>query len=146
MADISLLNTYGTGTSVSLISRDQARIRPYIATAAITNGQAVYVDATGGVQPCSSAASGTKQFKGIALDTVGIGQATDVVLEGELVGWDLSGVAFDAQVFASDNAGNIATAAGTNNVPVGRVTAISDSSVSGTRSKCLYIRSAVALY
>jgi hypothetical protein len=102
-------------------------IRNYRAKVAITAGQSVFLDGTTGrVDLASSGASGTKQFRGIALTTCGVGDVVRVQEKGCLYGFTLTGLAFDALIYQSDTAGSLATAAGTATVPVGRVLPLCD--------------------
>lgn len=123
---------------------ENTRIISHLAGAGgITAGQAVYTDGTTGTAlPTNAATSGKFHFKGIALETVGAGQAVDVIEEGFVGGFDLSALAYSAAVFLSDTAGLLATAAGTNSMQVGEVRAISDRDpATGLPSKVLYVRS-----
>ena len=131
MADLVLV-----ANSVAPVYPNRAFIRSYIANVSITAGQSLYVNSVGKVDLSSSAASGTKQFAGIALNPAGPGGAVDVLFEGEIAGFTLSTVAYDGLVYISDTAGNLADAAGTATVVVGRVVPRSDS----TLTKLLYVR------
>ncbi len=81
-------------------------------------------------------AAGTARVMGIALNAAGVGQAVSVILQGHIEGFALSGVAYDAPVYLSDNnSGILGDAAGTVSVVVGRVMPLSDKSL----SKVLYV-------
>lgn len=139
MANIAASSNVGAlfvGSSLS-------EIRSHIAGAGgIALGQAFYVDPTTGTAlPTDASASGKYQVRGIALMTVGAGQAFDALERGYVGGLDVSGLAFDALVYVSDTAGKLATAAGTNSSVAGRVAALTDrDSVTGKPSKVLYFR------
>jgi len=131
MADLTL-----TAAQVAVINPHDSEIIDYIAGAAVTAGQALYVDANGRVQPCSaSGSSPVNRFRGIALNPAGAGQAVSVLKQGPVGGFNLSGLAYDAAVYASNSAGALADAAGTTSLVAGRVMAMTDPA--GT--KVLYI-------
>lgn len=120
MADITV-----TAAQVGLVDPMKATVRSYIATETITKGQAVYILTTGKVGVADANAAGKQQFRGIALNGGGAGQAIDVCHEGELYGFTLAGNA-DSLAYLSDTAGSLADAAGTMTVRVGRVECLSD--------------------
>lgn len=130
MADITL-----TAAQIAPVFPDSAEIYDFIAAVTITAGQAVYINSSGKVALCDTNAAGAQQFRGVALNGGGAGQAISVLKEGHVYGYDLSGLAYDAPVFASDTAGALGTAAGTMSVNVGRVVPLSESSL----TKVLYI-------
>lgn len=129
MADITV-----TATKVAPVFADQARIRTYVAGATITAGQAVYRNSSGDADLADANGSGTLQFRGIALNGGGTGQAIDVLEEGECYGFTLSG-AYDSLVYVSNTAGALADAAGGTSIIAGRVTCLADAD----RTKVLYI-------
>lgn len=125
-----------TPAKVAPVRPQDSEIRTFVALVDIDYGQSFYVDpTTGKAGLCDCNASGHEQFRGIALTKAKAGQAFDGLMEGEVSGFDLSGVNYDAIVYASDTAGELATAAGTKTVQVGRVLPQSDSA--GT--KVLYV-------
>jgi predicted RecA/RadA family phage recombinase len=121
MADITV-----TAARVGLPFPTKAVVRTYVAGVAITKGQAVYLTTAGLAGVADANASGKEQFRGIALNTAGVGQAVDVLHEGEVAGFTVSGMNVGAFAYLSDTAGALADAAGTMTVRVGRVTALSD--------------------
>lgn len=121
MADITV-----TPAQVGLVFPKEAHIRSYIAAAAITKGNAVYITTTGTVNLADASAAGTGQFRGIALQTVGAGQAVDVLHRGEVYGFAISGLNADVRVFTSDTAGALGDAAGTVPATAGRVRCLAD--------------------
>lgn len=122
MSDITV-----TAAKVGIVFPRSARVRTFVAAAAITRGQPVYITAAGTVGVADgNGSSPLNRFRGIALDTVGAGQATDVLQEGEVYGYDLSGMAYDDTAYVSDTAGSLATAAGSTSLVVGKVVPISD--------------------
>jgi hypothetical protein len=130
-----------TAAQVAIVGEVEPEIRTYIAAAAITAGQAVYLDSTGKVNLARANAVSTSYFVGIALRSVSAGQAVSVLQRGSLVGFDLSGVAYNGFVhLSSGTAGGLDTAAatGTGNVvaPVGRVVSMPDM---GILTKVLFV-------
>ena len=115
-----------TAAYVGLVDPLKSDVRSYIAAEAITKGQAVYILAAGTVGVADANAGGKQQFRGIALNGGGIGQAIDVVHEGDVYGFTLSGVNADVHVYLSDTAGALGDAAGTMTVRAGQVECLSD--------------------
>lgn len=130
MADIT-----STAAQVAPVFPMEARIRSYIAAVAITAGQAVYRNSAGKADLADANGSGTLQFRGIALSTVGAGAAVSVLEEGEVYGFTLSG-AYDSLAYVSNTAGALADAAGSTSIVAGRVTNLTD----GSLTKVLYIQ------
>ncbi len=94
-----------------------------IAAAAIEAGQPVYIDSNGKYNLADANAAAADQFRGIALNTVGAGQPVSVMEEGYLYGYTLSGIAYDGLAYVSDTVGELADAAGSTSLVVGRVVA-----------------------
>lgn len=117
-----------TASQISLPDPQKCDVRSYIATEAITAGQAVYILTTGKVGVADANAAGKQQFRGIALKGVGAGMAVDVLHSGEVAGFTLTGDA-DTLVYLSDTAGGLDTSAGTMTVRCGRVVCRTDSSL-----------------
>ena len=130
MADIAL-----TAAQVAPVFPEHCSIRDYIAAETITQGQAVYILTTGKVGVADANASGKQQFRGIALNGGGAGQAISVLHEGEVAGFTLAGNA-DSLVYLSDTAGALADAAGTMTVVAGRVKCLSDANL----TKVLFVK------
>lgn len=132
MADITV-----TAAKVALVKPQEAEIFDMIAGEAITAGQAVYLDGTTRKALIADAnVAGKQQFRGIAMKTVGAGQAVSVLKKGLVEGFDLSGLAGDAIAYLSDTAGALADAASvTKTVNCGRVVALTDANL----SKVMYI-------
>jgi hypothetical protein len=131
MADLTL-----TAAQVEPLHPEDCVIRDMKAAAAITKGQAVYQTAAGLAGVADANAAGLQQFRGLALSGVATGQIVSVLIEGEVAGFDLSGMNYDAPAFLSDTAGALADAAGTLSVNVGRVVAVTDAAL----TKALYIK------
>jgi predicted RecA/RadA family phage recombinase len=139
MADIAV-----TAARVAPVFVDHSDTIIYsrIAAAAITQGQTVYENTAGKVDLCDANASGKEQFRGVALETVGAGQAVDVIRRGLVEGFTLTALAYDALVYQSDTAGAIADAAsGTKTIRVGRVVALTEPDSSGNFKKVLWVGS-----
>ncbi len=130
MSDITV-----TAAKVAALFPDKAEIVDMIAAATITAGQAVYQDTDGKAGVADANASGKQQFRGIALNGAGAGQAVSVLVRGHVAGFTVSGMNGDALAYLSDTAGALADANGTMNVQCGRVTCLTDSSL----TKVLYI-------
>lgn len=115
-----------TAAQVGPIWPLEAEIRTRIAAEALTAGQSVYINSNGKVAKTDASSAGTTVFRGIALQSVGAGQAVDVQIDGEIGGFAVSGLAYDAAVYLSNDAGALDTAAGDNSLVVGRVVPMSD--------------------
>ena len=124
MADIAL-----TAAQIAAVYPDKAEIVDMIAAAAITAGQAVYIDSNGKANLADANGSGTIQFRGIALNAAGAGQAVSVLKQGHVYGFTISGLAYDAILYLSNTAGALADSAGGTSVICGRVTAMPDNSL-----------------
>lgn len=127
MADLTV-----TAAQVAAVFPNDARIRSKIAVESLTRGDAVYYTTAGKAGKADANVAGKQQFRGIALETVGSGQAVDVLEDGEVYGFTLSGVNHDALIYLSDTAGKLADAAGTMTVQVGRVAGLSDADITKT--------------
>ena len=123
MSDITV-----TAAKVGLVDPLKATVRSYIATETITKGQAVYILTTGKVGVADANAAGKFQFRGIALNGGGAGQAIDVCHDGELYGFTLSGNA-DAKIYLSDTVGALADSNGSYTVVAGRIVCLADSNL-----------------
>jgi len=130
MADIAL-----TAAQVGACFPDKAEIVDMIAASTITQGQALYQTTAGKAAPADANAGGLQQFRGIALNGAGAGQAVSVLVRGHIYGFTVSGMNGDAIAYLSDTVGALADAAGTMTVICGRVTCLTDSSL----TKVLYI-------
>ena len=114
-----------TAALVGLVDPLKAKVKTYIAAEAITAGQPVFVDTNGKVQLADANAAGEYQFRGIALKTVGLGSAVDVLQEGEMYGATLSGD-YDSLVYVADAVGTLDDGVGTVTIPVGRIAPLAD--------------------
>jgi len=114
-----------TAAQVGLVDPLKATVKSYIALEAILKGQAVYIATTGKVGLADENGSGTLQFRGIALCGGGIGQAIDVVEDGEVYGFTLAGD-YDVLVYLSATPGALDTAG---SVVVGRIAPMSNAAL-----------------
>ena len=131
MADITR-----TKAQVSVVFPTKADIVDVIATETVEAGQAAYQLTTGKFGLADANAAGKQQFRGIFLKDAAAGQAVSVLREGYLAGYTLSGMNADAAAYLSDTVGELADAAGTMTVNVGRVAVLTDSSL----TKVLYVK------
>lgn len=124
--------------SVALVDPEQAEVYSLIAGVAISAGDPVYLTAAGKAAIAdANATAPAPQFKGIALETVGAGQAVGVLKRGRVTaaGLGAGSLAYGAIVYLSDTAGKLADAAGTTSVKAGQVVPLADSDL----TKCVYI-------
>lgn len=128
MADIAV-----TAAQVAVLYPLKAEIYSFIAAEAITAGQAVYFTSAGKAGVADANASGKQQVRGIALNAAGAGSAVDVIKRGAVAGFTLG--TYNTLAYLSDTAGALADAAGTVSAPVGRIVALTDSSL----TKALYV-------
>ena len=118
-----------TTTQIGLVDPLNARVKSYIAGAAITKGEAVAQATDGTIDPADASTSGGylfEQVKGIALNAGGAGQAIDVLEDGEVYGYTVSGLNCGDLIFLSDTEGRLSTVLGTGDVWMGRVTCLAD--------------------
>lgn len=123
-----------TAAQVALIFPEAAEVFDFVAAEAIVAGQPVYVTSAGLAGVADANAAGRQQVRGIALKSVGAGQAVSVLKRGHMAGATLAG-AYDSLVYLSDTAGGLDTAAGTMTVRIGRVVPLSDSAL----TKVIYV-------
>jgi hypothetical protein len=116
-----------TEAAVAVVFPLKAEIHTGIAGEALEAGQVVYIDTTAGTYKIADAnAAGLQQARGICLTSAGAGQAINILKKGHVAGYTLTSQSYDDQIFLSDTAGDLADAAGTMTVPVGRVVAMTD--------------------
>ena len=112
------------------------KIISWVAVAALTEGQALYLVAASGKSGVADANdSGKQQFRGIALQAVAAGQTVDILVRGRVYGYTVSGLSYDDPIYLSDTAGSLSTAVGTMTVNCGRIIPINDKD----RTKVMYI-------
>lgn len=113
MADITV-------TAAKVAGNLDTLTRSYKAAETITAGQAVYKLADGTVGIADANGSGKQQYRGIALNGGGTGEAIQVAYFGAVEGFTLAGNV-DTFLYLSDTAGSLADSNGTMNVKAGRV-------------------------
>lgn len=100
-----------------------------IAAAAITRGQVVTYNSTGKAILALATAAGTAVALGVALNNAAIGQAVEVLMDGECEGLGVSAGTIGTLLKLSDTAGAIDDAGGgTVKAPIGRILAKTDGS------------------
>lgn len=125
-----------TAAQVAVVYPEESEIYDKIAYEAVTAGAPLYQDATTGKFGLADAnGSGTRQFRGFALNAAGAGQAVAVLKKGHLYGFTLSGLNYDALTYLSDTVGRIDDSTGTLTVNTGRVVSLPDAD----RTKVLYV-------
>ena len=110
-----------------------AEIRDFREAETLAVGDVVYLNSAGKVGKADANASGKQQARGIVVKRQGT--TVSVMKKGYLAGYAISDLAYDAQVFLSDTAGSLDDAAGTLEVPCGRVSCYTNDSL----TKILYV-------
>jgi hypothetical protein len=129
MSDIAL----DTTRELNVVFAETAEIRDFREAETLAIGDVVYLSSTGKVAKADANAAGKQQARGIVVKRQGT--TVSVMKRGYLGGFDIAGLAYDAQVFLSDTAGKLADAAGTLPVPCGRVSCYTNDSL----TKILYV-------
>ena len=133
MSDISV-----NATNFGIITTMPYRILSVTAIENVTKAQAAYIDPTTGKFGIADAnVAGKQQLRGVFLETQYANYPVDLLLDGYLFGYDLSGLNYGALLYLSDTAGAFADAVGTLTVHAGRVFPINDS----TLTKAFYLQS-----
>lgn len=122
-----------TTREVNVVFAETAEIRDMKEAETLAVGDVVYVNSAGKAGKADANASGKQQARGIVVKRQGA--VVSVLKRGYVAGFDISALDYDAQVFLSDTAGKLDTAAGTLSVPCGRVSALTNDSL----SKILYV-------
>lgn len=125
-----------TAAQIAPVYPRLAEIYDFVAAAAITAGQAVYLASTGTVDLADANGSGTLQFRGIALAAAAAGQSVSVLKKGHIYGFTVSGLAVDDIAYLSNTAGGLDTSAGGTSIVCGRVMTLPDKP---TYTKVLWI-------
>lgn len=111
-----------------------------VAAEAITAGQAVRIDtATGKATKANATLAAEARIYGVALKTVAAGEPVTVLRCGVLDGYDVSGMAFDDDVFLSNTDGTLADAAGTVSTVVGKVIAAHAVTIGTAFDQLMYV-------
>lgn len=115
-------------TVIALVTADKIEVVESIkqmtlpAAEAIIAGAPVRLDTTSGRWTNANGTTAPEaRVWGVATRTVIAGEALTAVRSGVMDGWDLTALAYDANVFVSDTDGKLDTAAGTVSTVVGRV-------------------------
>jgi hypothetical protein len=116
MADINLVTPNKVEVVESFIQMTLPAAEPIVA------GAAVRLDvAAGRFTNANAGNAGEARIYGIATRSVIAGQAVTAIRKGVMDGWVFDALAYDADVFLSNNDGRIADVAGVVNVVIGRV-------------------------
>lgn len=116
MANISLV----TANKVNVVESIIQMTLP--AAEAIIAGAPVRLDTANGKFTNANATNANEaRIYGIATKTVAAGEALTAIRKGVMDGFDVSALAWDADIYLSDTDGRIADAAGTVSTKVGRV-------------------------
>lgn len=129
MTDIALDST----RELNAVFPEVAEIRDFREAETLAVGDVVYINSAGKVAKADGSAAGTAHVRGIVVKRQG--STVSVMKRGYLGGFDLSGVAYDAPLYLSDSTGKLADAAGTKSNVVGRVSNLSNDSL----TKILYV-------
>ncbi|MEO6809720.1 MAG: hypothetical protein ABI353_11465 [Isosphaeraceae bacterium] len=129
-----------TPAKIAPVFPGRSRIRSYIAAEALSMGDPVYQTTAGRAGKADAATSGKQQFRGVALNKAGVSQAVEVLEEGEVGGFDLSGSVTvpDALVYLGAAGAYSDTANVTKTVVVGRVKVLTDDMSAPTRVLHVY--------
>lgn len=107
---------------------------------AITAGAIVRLDTTAGKFTNGNGSSTAEaRIYGVACKTVAAGEAVTAIRKGVMDGWDLSGLNYDAAVYASDTDGRLDTAAGTVSLVIGRVIPATANLLGASPDKLLFV-------
>jgi hypothetical protein len=133
--------------TIDLVTADRVRVVGFpveqltlVAGEAITAGMPVRIDTAGKFTAANGSSAGEARIWGIATQTVAAGLPVTAVRRGYMDGWDLSAMAFDADVFLSNTDGRLDTAAGTVNVVVGTVIAATGVTLGTAFDKILHVK------
>lgn len=133
MANLALVTTGVVRIVESIEQEDQ----PLAESCAV--GDAVRIDTSAGTYTKSNgSSSGEARFWGMLVNVDGAGKVGTALRRGYVDGFDLSGMAFDADIYLSDTDGEFATSAGTVSYKVGRVVRYSYKP-SGAADKLFYL-------
>lgn len=99
-----------TAAQVGAIWPLEANIRSRIPAVAVTAGQAVCINTSGKAALTDANALATAKFRGIVTTPGGAGQGVSVQETGEIGGFALSGLAYDAKVYLSTTPGALSDA------------------------------------
>lgn len=121
------------GAAVDPVNETEFVRKTYVAAVDLVPGDLVYIDSTGKANKAAGGVAGTAVVAGVALKPASAGFGVTCMVQGSVYGFDLAAVAFGAQVFLSNTAGALDTAAGTVSFVVGRVLPV------GNAEKALFV-------
>ena len=124
-----MTNLTVTAAQVALVDPTKAVLKDFLAGSAITRGDVVAMATDGTIDPADASDGGGYLFEqvvGVAINAGGAGAAITVLMQGEMLGYTVSGLNCGAIVYLSDDAGVPADSQGTVLVRLGRVTALTD--------------------
>lgn len=109
-----------TANKVEIVESNEQLTLP--AAEAVVAGNIVRLDVTNGrFTKANGSSAAEARVYGVAVKTVAAGEPVTAIRRGVMDGWDLSALAYDAPVYASNTDGAIDSAAGTVSTEVGRV-------------------------
>lgn len=121
---------------VNRINTAHDRVIPVVLAATVTAGQVLYQTTTGTFGLADADGSGTTQPRGIALQGGATGEVVDMLVEGEITGYTLSGLDYDAAVYLSAaTPGALADGAAGSNALIARVFGLTDKD----KTRALYV-------
>lgn len=124
-----------TAAQITLVYPQKAEVYDKIAAVAITAGETVYVNTAGRAGKGDASSATTLKQSGMALNSAAAGKAVSILKRGHVAGVTVSGMDVGAVVYFSDDAGQLADAAGTVSKAIGVVDATSEP----TPTKLLYV-------
>lgn len=106
----------------------------------ITAGAPLTINSTGKfVNSDANGAAPLNTCKAISTRTVKSGQSVTGIQEGDMDGWDLSGLAYGALVYVSDTVGRIGSGSGTASLPLGYVKPATGNPITSSHDKVLHV-------
>ena len=124
-----------TAANVRRINPSQDRVVPVTLAETVTAGQVLYQTTSGAFGVADANVAAKAQPRGIALQGGGAGEVVDLLAEGEVEGFTLTSLDYDAVLYLSDTAGALNDAAGSVTAAIARVAG----DTSKDRNKFLYV-------
>jgi hypothetical protein len=131
MTDIAL----DTSRNVNVVFAEEAEIRDFKEAETLAVGESVYITVAGKALKTNVDGVVPAKAQGRGIVVMRTGSTVSVMKKGYLAGYDLSALAYDAQLFLSNTAGKLSDAAGTISVPCARVSCLTNDSL----TKILYV-------
>ena len=113
-----------TAAAVAVLYPQKAQIFDRIAAEQVAPGDTVYLNTNGKAAKANAGAAGTLAQTATVLTPARAGQGVSVLKSGHVAGFDVSGLAYGAALYASNTAGEVADAAGTVSKVIGHVEAV----------------------